>query len=35
MFRESCNWFLTKVQEMLESKSSDNFLGEKDIQESY
>ena len=35
MFRESCNWFLTKIQEMLECKSSDNFLGEKDIQESY
>lgn len=36
MFRESCNWFLKKIQEMLEyNQSSDSFLGEKDIQESY
>lgn len=33
MFRESCNWFLTKIQEMLVKVVS--FLGEKDIQESY
>lgn len=35
MLRESCNWFLTKIQEMLECKSSDSFLGGKDIQKSY
>lgn len=30
MFRESCNWFLTKIQEVLEyNKSSDSFLGKK------
>ena len=30
MFRESCNWFLTKIQEVLGyNTSSDSFLGKK------